>query len=130
LANGSLGPATPVSHLAMNGTGGHYAANISAAGHTSTLAGSKQKPVLESAAPSSAPHLATSPQQLCHESQLGPHLLSTGPSVASLSDPTLACSSLSCNGIRELLASLALMCILSILMAFLALFFLQKSCSL
>lgn len=55
----------------------------------------------------------------------------SGPPSPPASDESLLpppCSESICVGIRELLASLGLMCILSLLMAFLALFFLHKSC--
>ena len=103
---------------------GHFASNISTATHTPNITGSKK--TLLDLSRHSAPQ--TSPQASTNESQLA-YLLSTPKAnPVTLIDPTLVCSNLGCNGIRELLASLALMCILSLLMAFLALFFLQRSC--
>lgn len=110
-----------------NGGGGHYASNIS---HNTT--GGSKKTLLDLSRQHSAVHVQqTSPQASTNDSHHA-YLLSTPKLVPStlVSDPTLICTNLGCNGIRELLASLALMCILSLLMAFLALFFLQRSCQL
>ena len=113
--------------MGIAGTGnGHYAANISGVTLSPNLSGKQHTATRTSG------HIQASPTQLANDSQFV-QLLSTPlplPKASpSSSGPltTTTCSNLACNSIRELLSSLALMCILSLLMAFLALFFLQKS---
>lgn len=87
---------------------------------------------------SNVPHQSFPKNPLLNLSGHGVHFQSSPPSKSYLptqgSSPVRSkspCSHSLCidnTGIRELLSSLALMCVLSLLMAFLALFFLQRSC--
>lgn len=115
--------------------GGHYSTNLAQA-TTAATTGSRSKSFagrvfsdfINSTTGSArqSEHLKrSSPAEITGSPTSGP------PSPPSASDDSLLpppCSEAVCVGIRELLASLGLMCILSLLMAFLALFFLHKSC--
>lgn len=117
--------------------GGHYATNISS-GSPLNLSAPKKSFDLSSRQLSQQQHHHhhyQHQQNSSYQHQPSPtnesqfmQLIST-PKTSSRNPlrTTTICSSWECNGIRELLSSLALMCVLSILTAFLALFFLQRS---
>lgn len=119
---------TPTTSIPAGGgsrSSGHFAANISASALSHSQSGQK-KHLLDGSRLTGA--VQASPQSLANESQFV-QLQPTGHVSHCSGRPNItACSSWACDGIRENLASLALMCLLSLLMAFLALFFLQRSC--
>ncbi|CAG2163776.1 unnamed protein product [Oppiella nova] len=91
--------------------------NMTNTANISQLSNAKQ-PLLDISR--TATNLQTSPQ--LNGSRLGPH------SPKASNDYSNSDSVISEHGLHEVLASLALMCLLSLLMAFLALFFLQRTC--
>lgn len=131
---GHSAPGLGAHHHPHTQSHGHYGSNLAHATNTGTGSRSKSfagrvfTDFMNSATGSHRQneHLKrTSPAEITASPTSGP------PSPPSASDDSLLpppCSESLCVGIRELLASLGLMCILSLLMAFLALFFLHKSC--
>ncbi|XP_054160231.1 uncharacterized protein LOC128958407 [Oppia nitens] len=97
--------------------------NMSKDANNITVTSTSKQPLLDISR--TANGYPTSP--ILNGSRLGPH---SPKASANSNDNSNSDSTISGHGLHEVLASLALMCLLSLLMAFLALFFLQKSCPL
>lgn len=126
-------PVRQIQSATVMPTSGHYAANL-AAGPTSkkSLLDLPAHPMSSTSMGHQASHTQPAPHGQ-HQSSLAATDSPTMSAVQRRADqisPSLRslCSVNDLHGLRELLSSLALMCILSLLTSFLALFFLQRSC--